>query len=134
VEEQVLDRMETDLPVGLERQQAIALILEQFPDVRDRRLLELILAGERRTAAYAPLLGIAAEPVEEQKRLVKRAKDRLGKRLERLRIRMTGLTQEKDTVPTRVTKHRSGVGSGSPFPEGERDNAGRSIPREAEHD
>ena len=39
--------------------------------------------GERKTAAYALALGIADRPAAEQRREVKRVKDRLQKRLER---------------------------------------------------
>jgi hypothetical protein len=49
----------------------------------ERRVLELMLAGERDTAVYAEALAVAHLPPAEQEREVKRVKDRLKKRLER---------------------------------------------------
>jgi RNA polymerase sigma-70 factor (ECF subfamily) len=49
----------------------------------DRRVLDLMLAGERKTEVYAAALGIAGRPDEEQTREVKRAKDRIMNRLKR---------------------------------------------------
>lgn len=49
----------------------------------DRRVVELLLAGERKTAAYAEVMGIATLPLEDQRRCVKRTKDRLQKRIVR---------------------------------------------------
>ncbi len=49
----------------------------------DRRCLELMESGERKTARFAEILGITDRPIEEQKLLVKRIKDRLKKRIER---------------------------------------------------
>ncbi len=53
----------------------------------ERRVLELMLRRERRTAAFAAALGITDLPVEEQRREVKRVKDRLGKRVQRAEAR-----------------------------------------------
>lgn len=53
-------------------------------DSRDQKCLQLILDGERKTAAYAVILEIQDYPVAEQRKIVKRHKDRLKKRLERL--------------------------------------------------
>lgn len=58
--------------------------LKQFlADDRDLRVIELMIDGERETAVFADALGIADLSSTEQKRLVKRAKDRLKKVLER---------------------------------------------------
>ncbi|HVC33994.1 MAG TPA: hypothetical protein VNL16_10835 [Chloroflexota bacterium] len=51
----------------------------------DARVLELMGSGERKTAAYAHVLGLDDRPLEVQRREVKRVKDRLKKRLERAR-------------------------------------------------
>ena len=51
----------------------------------EARVLQLMQAGERRTAAYANVCGIADRPAAEQRRLVKQIKDRLQKRIERQR-------------------------------------------------
>ncbi len=58
---------------------------KEIPDRLDRQILELMLAGERKTEVYAGLLGLESLPLEEQRRLVKQTKDRLQKRLERLK-------------------------------------------------
>jgi hypothetical protein len=52
-------------------------------DEKDRRALNLMLEGERRTAAYAEILEIGDRPAEEQEREVKQLKDRIKRRLER---------------------------------------------------
>lgn len=49
----------------------------------ERQVLQLMRAGERRTAAFAAVLGIAGQPPDEQVREVKRVKDRIMVRLKR---------------------------------------------------
>jgi len=51
---------------------------------QDHLLLSLMLAGERSTALYAQALGISHLPESEQRAIVKRHKDRISRRLERL--------------------------------------------------
>jgi hypothetical protein len=51
----------------------------------ERQALALLLAGERRTAAFADALGLQGLPAAEQEAAVKRAKDRIKKRIERWR-------------------------------------------------
>lgn len=60
----------------------IAAVVATFTDA-ERAVLELMKARERRTAAYAPLLGVQNLSVVEQEREVKKVKDRITKRLER---------------------------------------------------
>jgi len=57
-----------------------------IPDQTDRRVIELMLHGERRTAVFAEAMGVAHLGKDEQKRMVKRKKDQLKKRLQRLGI------------------------------------------------
>lgn len=45
---------------------------------------DLMLSGERSTKAFALVLGLAALPPDEQRKQVKRFKDRVGKRIDRL--------------------------------------------------
>jgi RNA polymerase sigma-70 factor (ECF subfamily) len=59
-------------------------------DPTDRRLVELMLDGERRTEAFANVLGIAHLANEQQRQMVKQHKDRLKKRLERLGVKLRG--------------------------------------------
>ena len=47
-------------------------------------VFELMRAGERKTEVYARLLGLSDRPPDEQRREVKRAKDRIKKRLARV--------------------------------------------------
>jgi DNA-directed RNA polymerase specialized sigma24 family protein len=52
-------------------------------DEAERTVLLLMLEGERATADFAALLGIADRPPAEQEREVKRVKDRIKRRLQR---------------------------------------------------
>ena len=54
-----------------------------FEDPKDRDVVELILDGERSTEAFVEILRLDGLPIEEQRREVKRHKDRIKKRLER---------------------------------------------------
>jgi len=63
-------------------------VRQQVSDLRDREILELMLAGERKTTRYAGLLQIEDRSEDEQRRIVKRHKDRLKKRLQRLGVRL----------------------------------------------
>ena len=51
----------------------------------DRRLLELKLSGERKTAAFAEVLAITHLPFAEQRKIVKQHKDRIDKIVRRAR-------------------------------------------------
>jgi RNA polymerase sigma-70 factor (ECF subfamily) len=57
--------------------------MKHLPDPRDRQIWAMRLQGERRTEAFAEVLGIAHLPSEAQRREVKRAKDRIAKVLRR---------------------------------------------------
>jgi RNA polymerase sigma-70 factor, ECF subfamily len=54
-----------------------------FKDQRDRKLVNLIIAGVRSTADFAKILDLHDLSVQEQRREVKRHKDRIIKRLKR---------------------------------------------------
>lgn len=86
VEDAVSRRNErADVEFFLEEDRAfLARLREAFPDERDRRVIYLLLEGERSTAAYAAALDISGRPVDEQRAEVKRIKDRIKKRLARL--------------------------------------------------
>lgn len=49
----------------------------------DRQLFELMVDGERKTGVYAAVLGITDRPEDEQRREVKKAKDRIKARFKR---------------------------------------------------
>lgn len=57
--------------------------MERLSDPRDQQILALRLQGERRTEAFAEILGISHLPIEAQRREVKRIKDRIDKILRR---------------------------------------------------
>jgi hypothetical protein len=81
--------------VDREEEAAAPLVPPGLTD-RDLAVLALLRDGERKTAAYARVLGIADRPIEEQRRIVKREKDRLQKRLARAAQppRATGVSDE----------------------------------------
>ncbi len=54
-----------------------------FDDPRDRQLADLVLEGERSIEPFARILRLEGLPIDEQRREVKRHKDRIKKRLER---------------------------------------------------
>lgn len=58
-------------------------IREILPNALDRQLFQLMVEGERQTAAYSAVLGIEGLDVAEQRRIVKQHKDRITKRLQR---------------------------------------------------
>jgi RNA polymerase sigma-70 factor (ECF subfamily) len=60
-------------------------VVEAFPDPLDRQLLNLMLRDERKTSVYSSVLEIQGLEQKEQQRIVKRHKDRITKRLQRLR-------------------------------------------------
>ena len=66
------------------RVEILRRVAEAFPDPDDRRVLDLMLRGVRRTTSYSEVLAIQDKPPEEQRRIVKRHKDRITKRLQRI--------------------------------------------------
>jgi RNA polymerase sigma-70 factor (ECF subfamily) len=83
IEDAILERYGISTPEG--RTVLLRRVSEEFPDPQDRRLLDLMLHDERKTAAYSAVLGIQGSSPEEQRQTVKRHKDRITKRLQRLR-------------------------------------------------
>jgi RNA polymerase sigma-70 factor (ECF subfamily) len=73
-----------------EKSALLGRIAKEFPDPRDRQILSLMLAGERRTTVYSQVLGVQALGQKEQQRIVKRHKDRINKRLQRLGGKLSG--------------------------------------------
>jgi RNA polymerase sigma-70 factor (ECF subfamily) len=63
-------------------------IREEIPDPVDQQLVDLMMQGERRTEAFARVLGITDMELLQQRKLVKQHKDRLKKRLMRLGMRL----------------------------------------------
>src|SRR5262249_28347610 len=69
------------------------LLLEKYgqeivTDSMDEKVLLLMLKGEKETHVYAQAIGIADKPEPEQEREVKRLRDRIEKRLQRLGERL----------------------------------------------
>ncbi|MDB5306939.1 MAG: hypothetical protein JWO38_1141 [Gemmataceae bacterium] len=71
---------DSDLP-SLDAPELAAVVAAFTPE--ERRVFDLMRAGERRTAVYAAVLGLADRPADEQKRGVKQVKDRIKARLRR---------------------------------------------------
>lgn len=69
------------------REAALAEIMEALDSEVDRRLLQLRLSGERKTSAFAEVLGIVNLPASEQRKVVKQNKDRIDKIVRRARGR-----------------------------------------------
>ncbi len=72
--------------VGKENERMTQAWLVKHFDQMDRELVQLVYAGERRTETFARALGIDHLPLPEQRRRVKRHKDRINARLRRLGI------------------------------------------------
>jgi RNA polymerase sigma-70 factor (ECF subfamily) len=85
VEEEALDAVDR-IDVAPETAAAALKALSELSEV-DRKVLEMMVSGVRATSAYAAVLGISHLPDGLQRKAVKRHKDRLQKRLERLRDR-----------------------------------------------
>jgi hypothetical protein len=86
VEGEVLDMIDPfDVPPALV--EAARQEMSRFEGT-DRQLIDLLTAGVRDTAPYAAVLGLSHLPVEQQRREVKRHKDRLRARLEVVRARV----------------------------------------------
>jgi RNA polymerase sigma-70 factor (ECF subfamily) len=66
-----------------ERDQLRQALPQIFKDPKDLMMVELIISGERTTEAFVEVLKLQHLPLEQQRREVKRHKDRLKKRLER---------------------------------------------------
>ena len=58
-------------------------MMQWLSDPRDQQILALRLPGERRTEAFAEILGLSHLPIGAQRREVKRVKDRIDEILRR---------------------------------------------------
>lgn len=63
-------------------------VREVVSDPVDQQLVGLMIQGERRTEAFARVLGITEMGIPQQRKIVKQHKDRLKKRLTRLGVRL----------------------------------------------
>jgi RNA polymerase sigma factor (sigma-70 family) len=63
---------------------------EALPDPRDRQILHLMMDQVRETRVFAEVLGIENKDEAEQRRIVKRNKDRIKKRIQRLGLGLRG--------------------------------------------
>jgi DNA modification methylase len=61
-------------------------VREVVSDPVDQQLVDLMIQGERRTKAFARVLGITEMDIPQQRKIVKQHKDRLKKRLTRLGV------------------------------------------------
>jgi len=74
---------EESLPERLDSQRTWGEVGKLFSELRDLEILKLIMAGEKKTEVFAKVLEIENRSPEEQRKEVKRHKDRIQKRLER---------------------------------------------------
>ncbi len=65
------------------QQQRLADLIHTLENPMDRKVLELQMGGERRTEEFAKVMGISHLSAAEQRREVKRTKDRIGVHLRR---------------------------------------------------
>ncbi len=73
------------------KQNIITQILEkEFPEPLDRQLLPLVLKKRSKTSEFIQILGIQDQDKNTQKKIVNRHKNRINKRIERLRRRFRG--------------------------------------------
>ncbi len=75
---------ETEL---IEKEQA-AMLTNIFTDKTDQQLARMVINQVRETVHYAQVLGIISLPTTEQRALVKKHKDRIKKRLERVKEKL----------------------------------------------
>lgn len=68
---------------NVRRHQQQTKLMNTFQNPKDQQIMVLRLEGERRTEAFAKILGISHQPMDVQRREVKRAKDRIDKILRR---------------------------------------------------
>jgi RNA polymerase sigma-70 factor (ECF subfamily) len=67
----------------LDTKQGLDELARLLPDPTDQQVFKLKAMGERRTEIFAKAIGITHLPFEQQRREVKRAKDRIDKVMER---------------------------------------------------
>lgn len=68
----------------LNEKQLMKTIFECFPDPTDKKLLLLMIEGEKKTSIFARVLGAHNLTNEEQQKIVKQHKDRIKSKLKRL--------------------------------------------------
>jgi RNA polymerase sigma-70 factor, ECF subfamily len=66
-----------------QRQRQQVRLMNMLPNQQDQQILALRLQGERRTEVFAEILGVTHLSIGDQRREVKRAKDRIDKILRR---------------------------------------------------
>ena len=79
-----------DLPGNVSQELLMRRLREALPDPRDHEAVRLMLDGVRETGAYTRVYGLGNLSLEEQRRQVKRHKDRLDKVMKRLGKRFRG--------------------------------------------
>jgi RNA polymerase sigma-70 factor (ECF subfamily) len=81
---------EVELPGGLTAAELMRRLHQRITDPADRKALALMIDGVRETAPYARIWGIEGLPIEQQRREVKKNKDRLLKQAQRQGRRLRG--------------------------------------------
>jgi len=68
---------------GQLQQHRLAKVMQILENAVDRKIFELQMSGERKTEAFAKVMAISHLPMEEKRRKVKQAKDRIVAQLKR---------------------------------------------------
>jgi DNA-directed RNA polymerase specialized sigma24 family protein len=91
IEEEVVQRLEFMSRMGGKDVQAFLNELRAvIPDPRDWQVVLFMLQGERSTSVFATVLGIEHLSITDQRKQVKKVKDRLHKRLKRYGVQIHG--------------------------------------------
>lgn len=89
VEEEVMRRLDfSSLQQGRDAQAILNQLRIEIPDPRDWKVVLMMFSRERRTSAFAEVLGIEHLPVAMQRAQVKKTKDRLRLRLKRYGVKI----------------------------------------------
>lgn len=89
VEEEVMRRLGlSSLPEGIDAQMVLNRLHSEIPDHRDWQVVLLMFSGRNPTGVYAAALNIEHLPIKEQREYVKKAQDRLRRRLKRFGVKI----------------------------------------------
>jgi RNA polymerase sigma-70 factor (ECF subfamily) len=75
---------EDEILTKIDGKRALQMVITKLQDKKDVNVLKLMLEGERKTEAFAKVMGLSGKPTGQQRIEVKRCKDRILKVLQRL--------------------------------------------------
>jgi hypothetical protein len=77
------DQSDLEVPVEWQNPLIEVQLTELLPNIVDQKIMRLMMEGERATHTFANVLGILDLPSNEQRKIVKRNKDRIKKIIQR---------------------------------------------------